>query len=219
LLDTDQSVEDIARDKKENRDKDKDNINVKIGKGGIKVNINGESASCIGKKRMTKSEYKMAVEKLYLDIWRRVNGYLFSFFPLLAIVSFLCLGIILDLWSRAWVVFFVPFFIEETIKIFEYRDFEKMSSASVFLSLILFFTLSYTVLSWNISWIIFFLIPLMYILGPILNHIFKWGKKYRYRALVKKYKKHHDLFENEEYDWDEDDRDDDDDENIIIENV
>jgi HTH-type transcriptional regulator/antitoxin HipB len=217
LLDTEESVEDIAQEKKDlgKDDKDSKDFNFKINSKGIKISINEKEKSVdFDKKDMTSDEYEFATKKLHLDRWRIAKKYITSTLMLAALVTYLCLGLIYHMWGTMWIVFFLPLFIEQSIEIFEEKDFDNLSGASVFLVLILYFALSFTeILPWNISWVLFFIIPFFAIIGPILNGIFKWGKKHKNHRIIKKYKKCHGDFE------DEDDKEDDEDEDVVVETI
>lgn len=217
LLDTEESVEDIAQEKKDlgKDDKDSKDFNFKINSKGIKISINEKEKSVdFDKKDMTSDEYEFATKKLHLDRWRIAKKYITSTLMLAALVTYLCLGLIYHMWGTMWIVFFLPLFIEQSIEIFEEKDFDNLSGASVFLVLILYFALSFTeILPWNISWVLFFIIPFFAIIGPILNGIFKWGKKHKNHRIIKKYKKCHGDFE------DEYDKEDDEDEDVVVETI
>lgn len=215
LLDTDQSVEEIAKASGEKEDeKPIKKIKLNIDHKGVNLSFGKNHKSYnFQKEKLSEEEYKIATEKLHLGVWSKIKKFAFSFLSIAAIVVYLCLGILYETWGTLWIILLVPIFFAQFIKIFYDRDFEHLGGASVFLTVIVYFSLSYTILTWNISWVIFFAIPLFSIFGPLLNQMFKWGKKYKYRKIIKKYD---DYQEDED---DDDDEDEEDGENFIIENV
>lgn len=191
LLNTDESVEDIAKEKQEETDneetkdtKKKDRVN--ISKDGIHVvsedgdevhidtsgiHINDKDVEIVdsGEKK-TKESWKFETcskKKRYKQIAPIVGG----IYTVSVIIAYIILGLFLKRgWSTAWVLFITIPIPSDIIHAIGKRRF--CSGTIVFLATALYLFLGTMWGLWHPYWFIFLFIPLYYtIFGPIDSHI------------------------------------------------
>ena len=194
LLNSDENIEDIARDKREQAQEEKkqeekrsgihiedggdsvhiDNTGIHItDSDGSRVDIGNHGVEVVDGKDHKVIRPKMTKRQLFLSI---LEGSLF----LLAVIGYLLCGFLGHLWHCAWVLFFVPEIITSFIKAIMKRRFTKFNIAFAACFAFFFVCMWVPGLSanlWHIMWVVFLAIPLYYsVFGPI-DRYFKENKK------------------------------------------
>lgn len=135
-----------------------------------------------------------------------VNGIVLSSLMLLALVAYVLLGTLANMWYNGWVVFFVPEIIASFVRAIEYRKFSKFNIAFVATFAFFFVCMVIPGLSgnlWNPMWIVFLAIPIYYtIFGSIDKAIEESKRKKGIDVYIKS-----DAIDNDD-DEDDDDEDD-----------
>ena len=166
------------------------------GKKGKKVTINDDGVTCYDVDGNVVKKSGKGVDR-----GMAVIGCIEGVLMLLAVVAFLLLGLLANLWTSAWIVFFVPDICCSIARAIYKGDARKVNipfaSAFAFFFVCMFLhdTIGIPQL-WNPMWVVFLAVPIYYsIVGTI------------HKALGK--------FQDEDKDDDEEDDDDDKDEVVI----
>ena len=190
LLNSDENIEDIARDKREQTEEAEkkeekkqsgihieddgdsvhiDNTGIHItDKDGSHVDIGNGGIQVVDSNGEKHVRPKMTKRQLFLSI---LEGSLF----LSVVIAYLLCGFLGHLWHCAWVLFFVPEIITSIIKAIMKRRFTKFNIA--FAACFAFFFVCMWVPGlnahlWNPMWVVFLAIPLYYsIFGPIDRYL------------------------------------------------
>ena len=215
LLATDEDIDTIVEEqvnkeeKKENKDSEttinkghervviNDDGIIVEGRKGKRVTINDDGVTCYDSDgKVIKRENKK------MDKGMAVIGCIEGVLMLLAVVAFLLLGLLANLWASAWVVFFVPEICCSIARAIYKGDARKVNipfiSAFVFFFVCMFLhdTIGIPQL-WNPMWVVFLAVPVYYsIVGTI------------HKALGK--------FQDEDCCGDDDEDDEDEDEDKVV---
>ena len=215
LLATDEDIDTIVEEqvKEEKKDDDgpetvvnKDHDRVVINDDGIvvenkrgkKITVNDDGVTCYDKDGNVTKKYPKKMDK-----GMAVIGCIEGVLMLLAVVTFLLLGLLANLWTSAWIVFFIPEICCSIARAIYKGDARKVNipfaSAFAFFFVCMFLhdTIGIPQL-WNPMWVVFLAVPIYYsIVGTVHKALGKFQD------------------EDEDDDKDEDDDDDNDDEIII----
>ena len=205
-LDTivEEQVKDDEEKKEENKettvehDDDKVVINNKgifiKDKDGTKVSIDSNGIVC----RDKDGKYVKKCEPLD-PVIRIING-VEAVLGIMAVIAFLLMGLLLGMWTCAWIVFFIPEIlcsIARCIRKKNAQHFNMVFTACFVFFLVCMFLPFPNTAHWEIMWVVFLAIPLYYSIVGLIN-----------KALGKTDK-------DEDKDDDEDDDDEDDDDKVI----
>lgn len=139
-----------------------------------------------------------------------VDGIILSSLMLLALVGYVLLGTLANMWYNGWVIFFIPEIIASLVRAIEYRKFSKFNIAFVATFAFFFICMVIPGLSsnlWNPMWIVFLAIPIYYtIFGSIDKAIEESKRKKGIDVFIKS-----DAIDNDDEDDDEDEDDEDED--------
>ena len=183
LLATDEDIDTIVKEqikeepkeeKKENVDEDtskKGHDRVVVNddgvfisdKNGERVTINDDGVTCYDKD----GNVVKRVGKHCNDKGMAVIGCIEGVLMLLAVVAFLLLGLLCDLWRSAWIFFFVPEIICSIIRAIYRKDARKVNipftSAFVFFFVCMFLVDTIHIPElWTIMWVVFLAVPIYY---------------------------------------------------------
>ncbi len=187
LLDTDETIEELKEEQKEKAEeaeaerakekpefeegqylRDDEGNFVHIGKDGVhlKDSDGSEVRICNGHVRAVDKNGNV-VER---DRTFRVSTWLNGVFMLCAIVAYLLLGFLLDMWATGWVVFFIPEIVCSVIRCFEKKRCRYFNVA-VFATFIFFLVcLVMDTGLWHIMWVVFLLVPIYYTLVKPIDY-------------------------------------------------
>lgn len=192
LLATDEDVDTIVKEqvkedekKEETKEDNKDGdskkghdrvvINLVEGKKGKKVTINDDGVTCYD---VDGNVIKKVGKKM--DKGMAVIGCIEGVLMLLAVVAFLLLGLLVNLWGSAWIVFFVPEICCSIARAIYKGDARKVNIpfASAFAFFFVCMFLHDTVgipQYWNPMWVVFLAVPIYYsIVGTIHKALGKY---------------------------------------------
>lgn len=133
-------------------------------KDGSEVHITSKGIRCYDK-----DGDKVKIKRIS-SIIGAVEGALF----LLALVAYILLGTLLDMWHNAWVVVFVPEIISSLIRAINKRDARKFNMPFFATFTFFFVCMIYPGLDanlWHPMWVVFLAIPIYYILVGIIRKI------------------------------------------------
>ena len=168
LLDTEQSVEDIAREVKEK----KESIS---SKDGIHL-VDSETCEevIIDKKGIHAYKDGKEVKKEELDNeprgWKIAKSITFGILMGAAIVSYILLGTYVNLgWAALWVVFLVPMIVDSILSAICHKNPEKFAIA--LLAIAVYIPLGFYLGLWHPLWVIFLAIPVYHgAVAPFAKH-------------------------------------------------
>ena len=204
LLDTEQPVEDIVRDTKEETEQQEKKAKEEesSAKGGDKVHfsdegifISGEDGEKVhfdkdgihvvgdeGERVEINGHHVHVIEKDGNEIHRRrhspgrvLREVVTSTLIFAALIAYMLLGFLADLWAAAWVLFLVPFIVTSVIRCIQKRRFTPL--AVPLIAVFVYFFVCMWVPGrdanlWGVMWVVFLGIPLYYAaFSPIDRHI------------------------------------------------
>ena len=203
-----------SNDQKEEKKQDRVVINDKgvflSDKNGERVTINDDGVTCYDKngnvvKKVGKGEHDRG-----MAVIGAIEGVLF----LLAAVGFILLGSLLDLWSSAWIVFFIPEIICSIARCIRKKN-PNMFNTPFFCCFIFFFVCMFLPALvegmpelWHPMWVVFLFIPIYHSICGAFH-----------TALSKEWKEDPNVKADIDFTRDDDDDDDDDDDEPKTVNV
>ena len=139
---------------------------VRIGKDGIHITDKED-----GEVHITKDGIKVEGEEIRKHVhvhhdhnWEKTTktaAALFFFTLALVLITYITLGVALDLWAKAWVLFFAPTIVSDTYKTFANKDLDEFPYTTIVVATYL--TLCAWVFNyhlWHPLWVMFLSIPL-----------------------------------------------------------
>ncbi|HNX16540.1 MAG TPA: helix-turn-helix transcriptional regulator [Bacilli bacterium] len=142
---------------------DEDGSEIHVGCGGIHITDTG----C----KTEKKHHCCEAEHFLKDKGGKISGIVLSVLMLLAVVAYILLGSLANMWFNAWIVFFIPEIIASLIRAIASRKFCKFNIS--FVSVFVFFFVCLVIpgtsaMLWHPMWTVFLAIPIYYIIfGPI----------------------------------------------------
>jgi len=213
----DSSAETESNEEKTNSGK-KGHEKINIDQSGIHIIDDDGSEAHVGcggihiKESMKDVKRKCKYHKQHcFDKKHTVNGIILSSLMLLALVAYVLLGTLVNMWYNAWVVFFVPEIIASFVRAIEYRKFTKFNIAFVALFAFFFVCMVMPGLSsnlWNPMWIVFLAIPIYYTIFGSIDKAIEESKR---RKGIDVYIKSDAIDNDDEEDDEDDDNEDEDD--------
>lgn len=170
LLSTEDDVETIVKEqvkKDKGEEKKEDKSSLHIGEDGIhavdddgsEVIINDKGVHCY-KSDGTKVEINDPKKRKQRHIYYAINSICMS----IALITYLVLGIVLNLWSTMWIIFFLPDIIASIYKCIFNKEFHSFNIA--FAATFTFFLICLVLLPeknlWHPMWVVFLAIPVYY---------------------------------------------------------
>ena len=176
LLSTEDDVdtivkEQVKKDKEEEKEETKEEKtskkSVHIGNDGIhaidddgsEVIINDDGIKCYNKDG-SEVEINSPKKRRQRHIYLAINSICMS----IALITYLVLGITLNLWSTMWIIFFIPDMIASIFKCIFNREFHSFNMA--FAATFTFFLICLVLLPeknlWHPMWVVFLAIPIYY---------------------------------------------------------
>ena len=159
LLNTDESIEDIARNVKEERAS-------KSGPAGVRL-TDDEGITIVDKdgERLTIDEARKKYKKYdghKSKGWQIAITVTTSVLMLLAVITYLLLGFYVDYygWTTWWIVILFPIIIASILEAIEKRDPNKFALPVLIVAVYIF--LGFYYMLWHPMWILFLLIPVYY---------------------------------------------------------
>ena len=211
--DLDTIVEEQVKDNKEEKEDDKETViqdgkdRVVINKKGIFVQDKDGSTVTIGSEGIVchdkDGEFVKKCEPLD-PVIRIING-VEAVLGIMAVIAFLLMGLLLGMWTCAWIVFFIPEIlcsIARCIRKKNAQHFNMVFTACFVFFLVCMFLPFPNTAHWEIMWVVFLAIPLYHSIVGLIN-----------KALGKEEDK---IFKKDEDKDDDDDNDDDDDDDKVI---
>ena len=172
LLSTDDSVETIVEEQvKKDAPKKEEGIHL-VDDDGSEVHIHGKHITLV-------DEHGHKIEKdHFMSEFDKKNVVLTSILGGVALVTYIMLGIFLNMWWNAWVVFFVPEIISSIVRAIHHRNANKFNMA--FLSCFVFFFVCMIAPGtaanlWHPMWTVFLAIPVYHSICGSINKAL--GKK------------------------------------------
>ena len=188
LLSTDDDVETIVKEQVHKEESRSEGINltddegnkVHIGKGGIhisdekgkKVHISDDGIEVIDKdgNRIKKNKFLSKQEKINIVLSSVLGG--------VALITYILLGALAEMWWNAWVIFFVPEIVCSLIRAIQKRNPNKFNMAftacfTFFFTCMVFPGLDASL--WHPMWVVFLAIPVYHSICGSINKAF--GKK------------------------------------------
>lgn len=221
LLNTEDDLETILNEKKE--EKKKDNIYVNIGAGGVRVKDGDEEVHVswdgihikegsdvvhFGSKihefenvKFTKSYEEFKKKKVIVD---RINGCI----ALMCVIAYIVMGSVWNLWHPGWIVFLLIPIFPSILEAILYKDAHKFAFPVFIAALYLLLGCVWDL--WHPCWFLFLLIPIYYQIVP--KGIYKVVYRKENGEDVKDFVDKRQYKEDEIVVIDEEDDDDDDDE-------
>ena len=167
LLATDEDIgtiiEEQVKPEEEAKEQQKEKVVIQddevvlFSKGGKKVTINDDGVTCYnpdGTVKKKKMDVKMAI----------INGIEATLFTL-AIVAFILLGVLLNMWTCAWVVFFIPEIICSIFRCIRKKNAQNFNMAFTACFAFFFVCMMLPAINpsipalWNPMWVVFLAIP------------------------------------------------------------
>lgn len=170
LLSTEDDVETIVKEqvkKDKEKEEKEDKSSLHIGEDGIhavddngsEVIINDKGVHCY-KSDGTKVEINDPKKRKQRHIYYAINSICMS----IALITYLVLGIVLNLWSTMWIIFFLPDIIASIYKCIFNKEFHSFNMA--FAATFTFFLICLVLLPeknlWHPMWVVFLAIPVYY---------------------------------------------------------
>ena len=160
LLSTDDSVETIVKEQV----KKEEGLHI-VDDEGNEVHIHDKHITLIDENgnKVTKDHFMSEFDKKNVVLTSILGG--------CALITYIMLGIFLNMWWNAWVVFFVPEIISSIVRVIHHKNFNKFNMA--FLSCFAFFFVCMVVPGtsanlWHPMWTVFLAIPVYHsIVGSI----------------------------------------------------
>lgn len=158
LLDTDQSVEDIAREikeKKEDTVASRDGIHLVDAEKNEEVVINNKGVHAYKDgKEIDRSEYDKESRG-----WKIAKSITFAILMCSALVAFILLGTFLGniAWATWWVLLLVPMIVDSLLSAINHRNPEKFAIALV--AVAVYIPLGFYFGLWHPLWVVFLAIP------------------------------------------------------------
>ena len=194
LLDTDETIEELKEEQKEKAEeaeaekeqntegqylRDDEGNFVHIGPDGVHLKDADGSEVFINKhgvKGIDKDGHIMRKDKSF-----KFSGWFEGVLMMCALVAFLLLGFLMDMWATAWVVFLLPEIICSIIRCFEKKRLSQFNMPVCATFVFFFVCLVLGTGLWHIMWVVFLAIPIYYTaVGPIdykLGDRSKWCPK------------------------------------------
>lgn len=197
LLDTDETIEELKEEQKEKAEeaekvetkkeqntegqylRDDEGNFVHIGHDGVHLKDADGSEVFINKhgvKGIDKDGHIMTKDRTF-----KFSGWFEGVLMLCALVAFLLLGFLKDMWATGWVVFLLPEIICSIIRCFEKKRLSQFNMPVCATFVFFFVCLVLGTGLWHIMWVVFLAIPIYYtIVGPIdykLGDRSKWCPK------------------------------------------
>ena len=160
LLATDEDIDTIVEEQvKEEKVQDdkveiKDDHVVLFSKDGKKVTIDNDGITCYNKDG--------TVKRKNFDVKNAVIGAIEATLFTLALIAYILLGALVNLWYCAWVLFFVPEIICSLLRAIKCRNAQKFNMAFASLFAYFFVCMWFPGLSatlWHPMWVVFLAIP------------------------------------------------------------
>ena len=172
LLSTDDSVETIVEEQvKKDSPKKEEGIHL-VDDDGSEAHIHGKHVTLIDEngKKVEKDHFMSEFDKKNVVLTSILGG--------VALITYILLGIFLNMWWNAWVVFFVPEIIASVVRVIHHKNFNKFNMA--FLSCFVFFFVCMVVPGkdanlWHPMWTVFLAIPVYHSICGSINKVL--GKK------------------------------------------
>ena len=169
LLDTEQSIEDIAREVKEKKD------NNVVGKKGIHL-VDEEKGEEVVIDTTGVHAYKdgKEVDREELDNeprgWKIAKSITFSILMFSALITYILLGIYVPSgWAALWVIILIPMIIDSILSSISHRDPGKFAMPLV--AVAVYIPLGIYCGLWHPLWVVFLTIPLYYgAVAPFTKH-------------------------------------------------
>lgn len=167
LLSTDEDIDTIV---KEQVKKDDDGKSIVLtDDDGSQVVIKDKEVVCMDKNGKCVKKKDLKPDK-FTAVTNIIEGVLF----LLAVVSFILLGTLLDAWYNAWIVFFVPEIICSTVRAIHKRNANQFNMPFTAVAIFFFVCMVVPGLSanlWHPMWVVFLAIPVYYTIVSAINKI------------------------------------------------
>lgn len=192
LLDTDETIEELKEEQKEKANEsdkvkedeegifiDDEGDSIHVGSDGVHLKDADGSQVHISKgfiKAFDKDGHIVTKDRTF-----KFSGWFEGVLMLCALVAFLLLGFLKDMWATAWVVFLLPEIICSIIRCFEKKRLSQFNMPVCATFVFFFVCLVLGTGLWHIMWVVFLAIPIYYtIVGPIdykLGDRSKWCPK------------------------------------------
>lgn len=170
LLKTDDDVDTIVKEQVKTSSKE-EGIHL-VDDEGNEVHIHDKKVILIDKdgKHIEKNKILSKKEKVNIVLSSVLGG--------LALIAYILLGVLLDMWWNAWVVFFVPEIIASLVRCIQYRNANKFNMA--FTACFVFFFVCMVLPGtsaalWHPMWVVFLAIPVYHSICGSINKAL--GKK------------------------------------------
>ena len=173
LLKTDEDVETIVEEqvkKEEPKENVKEGIHI-IDDDGASVNITNDGVEIIDKEGKKKSFHK---KDIHMDkgimIINCIEGALFT----LAVVAYILLGTLLDMWHNAWVVFFAPEIVCSIARAIRKKNANQVNMPFTAVFTFFFVCMVAPGMSanlWHPMWVVFLAIPVYYVIVSTIHKI------------------------------------------------
>ena len=167
LLSTDDSVETIVKEQV----KTEEGIHI-VDDEGNQVHIHDKHITLTDEhgNKITKDHFMSEFDKKNVVLTSILGG--------VALITYIMLGIFLNMWWNAWVVFFVPEIISSIVRLIHHKNFNKFNMA--FTACFVFFFVCIILPGtssnlWHPMWTVFLLIPVYYSIVGSINKAL--GKK------------------------------------------
>ena len=182
LLATDEDIDTIVEEqvKPEEEKKEKvviqDDEVVLFSKGGKKVTINDDGVTCYNPDG--------TIKKKNIDVPMAVIGAVEATLFTLAVVAFILLGVLLNLWTCAWVVFFIPEIICSILRCIRKKNAQHFNMAFTACFAFFFVCMMLPALNpsipalWHPMWLVFLAVPAYHsVVGSINKAMGKTDEK------------------------------------------
>lgn len=169
LLDTEQSIEDIAREVKEKKE------DIGVSKNGIHL-VDNEKGEEVVIDNTGVHAYKdgKEVDRKELDHesrgWKIAKSITFSVLMFSALITYILLGVYVPKgWAACWVIILIPMIIDSILSSISHRDPGKFAMPLV--AVAVYIPLSFYFHIWHPLWVVFLTIPLYYgAVSPFTKH-------------------------------------------------
>jgi transcriptional regulator with XRE-family HTH domain len=170
ILDTDETIEDLKKEqeekaaeqkeKEESFIRDDEGNSIHIGSGGIHLKDADGSEVHISKghvRAIDKDGHVMTRDRVF-----RFSSWFEGVLMLLAVVAYLLLGSLLDMWASGWVVFLLPEIICSFIRCFEKKRLSAFNMPVLATFVFFLVCMVFNTELWHPMWVVFLMIPVYY---------------------------------------------------------